>query len=129
MTLKTKNAFFAGSYLGILLILFWITWIGSSTGYSGALTITSPNGGEKYKCGTTEIIRWTGSDISEKVVILLYKKGIMQSVIAENTSNTGSYEWKISCEIPEGKDYRIRIRDLKNLSMNDFSDGDFTIVK
>lgn len=129
MTLKTKNPFFAGSYFWMLLILVGLTWAGVSTGYSGALTVTSPNGGETYKCGTTATIKWTSSDISEKVVILLYKKGIMQSVIAENTNNTGSYEWKISCDIPEGKDYRIRIRDLKNLSMNDFSDGDFSIVK
>jgi len=53
----------------------------------------------------------------------------MHSVIAEQTENTGDFKWKISPTLPDGNNYRIRIRSLNDLSINDFSDADFSITR
>jgi hypothetical protein len=95
--------------------------------YAGTISVTYPNGGEILKNNDNVEIKWTSAGIPGKVVILLYKKGIMQAVISDQVENTGSFQWNISPGIPAGNDYRIRIRSLDDLSVNDFSDHDFTI--
>jgi len=96
---------------------------------AGAIKVLSPNGGEVLKIGGQTQIKWQSTGISGKVVIILYKRGIKHSVIARETLNTGISNWAIPANLPEGTDYRIRVRSLRDLSINDFSDRDFTIKK
>ncbi len=108
--------------------LIFFLLVGSNAAlYAGTISVTYPNGGEILKINDNVEIKWTSSGIAGKLVILLYKKGIMQSVISDQVENTGSFQWNISPGIPPGSDYRIRIRSLADLSVNDFSDRDFTI--
>lgn len=97
------------------------------TGKNGVITVVSPNGGETLRAGSEEVITWSSSNISGNLVILLYKKGILVSTISEKADNTGNFRWKISTGAAKGNDYRIRIRSLDNLAINDFSDSDFSI--
>ena len=99
---------------------------------SDSIKILYPNGGEVLKTNTVARVRWSLTKPNKpkgKVILILYKKGIKHSVISKGTDNSGLFMWKIPREIPEGNDYRIRIRLLDNLSINDFSDRDFTIKK
>ena len=95
----------------------------------GTLKVLYPNGGETLKKGSNIEIKWRSGGLTpnDKVVILLYKKGIKHSVIAGKAPNSGRHRWKVPGRLPMGKDYRIRIRVLKKLSVNDFSDRNFSI--
>lgn len=96
---------------------------------AGTIKVLHPNGGETLKIGSPVKIKWQSTGISGKMVIILYKRGIKHSVITRATPNTGIFNWAIPANIPEGNDYRIRIRSLRDLSINDFSDRDFIIKK
>lgn len=96
---------------------------------AGTIKVIYPNGGEVLKTGSQVQIKWQSTGISGKVVIILYKRGIKHSVITKTTPNSGIFNWAIPANLPEGNDYRIRIRSLRDLSINDFSDRNFTIKK
>ena len=96
---------------------------------SKSIKILYPNGGEVLHTNTSVFIKWTSEDTAGKVIIALYDKGIKCFTISEGTENTGTFLWKIPQNFKEGKNYRLRIRRLDDLSINDFSDGDFTITK
>jgi len=97
--------------------------------YAASIKVLYPNGGEVLKTNTMVHIKWQSKDLNGKVVIVLYKKGIKHQVIAKQTDNNGKFPWKIPQNLPEGNDYRIRIRALNNLAVNDFSDRNFSIKK
>ena len=97
--------------------------------YAASIKVLYPNGGEVLKTNTMVHIKWQSKDINGKVVIVLYKKGIKHEVIAKQTDNNGNFPWKIPQNLPEGNDYRIRIRALNDLAINDFSDRNFSIKK
>lgn len=97
-----------------------------------SLRIIYPNGGEVLKINTTVRIKWTSTTntpAKENIIIVLYKKGIKHSVISRGTRNSGHFPWRIPAKLKEAADYRIRIRLARNLSVNDFSDRNFTIKK
>lgn len=97
--------------------------------FGGSITVVTPNGGEKIFQDTSVEIKWKAQDVDGNMVILLYKKGIKHSIIAQNVPNNGRFTWRVSAKFPEGKDYRIRIRSMENLGINDFSDRNFSILK
>jgi hypothetical protein len=123
-TMKLKPA-----VLSILSLAFFFLAMASALVAKTSITVLSPNGGEILKRNSSVIIKWQSTGVDGKVVIVLYKKGIKHSVISRQTDNNGFFPWKIPGTLPEGNDYRIRIRWLKNLSINDFSDRNFTIKK
>jgi len=114
-----KKAAIAIGFLLITGLLFSAGWI----------KVLYPNGGEVLKCGTPVQIKWQSQGLNGKVILVLYKKGIKHSVIVKQTANTGKFLWKIPGNLPEGSDYRIRIRGIQDLAINDFSDRDFSIKK
>ena len=97
--------------------------------YAGWIKVLYPNGGEVLKTNSSIHIKWQSKGLNGKVVIVLYKKGIKHTVISKQTDNSGMFPWKIPQQLPEGNEYRIRIRALKDLAVNDFSDRNFTIKK
>jgi hypothetical protein len=105
------------------------TFLVGSLLYAGWIKVLYPNGGEVLKTNSSIHIKWQSRGLNGKVVIVLYKKGIKHAVISKQTDNKGMFPWKIPQQLPEGKNYRIRIRALKDLAVNDFSDRDFTIKK
>lgn len=96
---------------------------------TGTIKVLYPNGGESLKVGSITTIRWQSQGLAPgaKVIIVLYKKGLKHTVIAKQTPNSGNYRWNISPQLPKANDYRIRIRSVKDLSVNDFSDRNFTL--
>jgi hypothetical protein len=101
--------------------------------FSTPIRVLYPNGGETvFFQRDTEIIRWEADKSVGDVVILLYRSGIKLfeiKKVVKNNPNTRiqQFEWHYSPNFKDGKGYRIRIRSLKNLALNDFSDMDFTI--
>jgi hypothetical protein len=115
--------------LSIFFTAFFLLVMASALLAAASINVLYPNGGEILKRNSSVTIKWQSTGVEGKVVIVLYKKGIKHSVISKQTDNNGSFPWKIPGTLPEGNDYRIRIRWLKNLSVNDFSDRNFTIKK
>jgi hypothetical protein len=93
-----------------------------------SIAITSPDGGEKWKHGTTHTIGWskTGSP-GTNVKIELLKAGALNRVIIASKSGT-SYSWTIPATQTPGTNYKIRITSTSNPTYKDTSDKNFIIV-
>jgi hypothetical protein len=95
-----------------------------------SITVTSPNGGENWKRGTTHTITWTNvGNPGSNVKIELLKGTSVNRVIASNATNTGSYNWKIKGDQSTGTTYKVRITSKTNPQYTDMSDGTFTISR
>jgi subtilisin family serine protease len=102
---------------------------GNFTIVAPSLTLTSPNGGETWAPGATQIIGWTftgGPGTYLKIELL--KAGILNRTITSLAlTNKGSYSWRIPATQLPAADYSIRITSRTNPSWTDTSDSDFTI--
>jgi FtsP/CotA-like multicopper oxidase with cupredoxin domain len=106
------------------------TVIATFTGGQAPLTITSPNGGEKWRKGSTQTITWTFTgDPGDAVKIELLRAGKKQTTIALVTANTGNYIWTIPAKIPVDSTYKIRVTSVKNPAYKDKSNKAFRIKK
>jgi len=95
-----------------------------------ALTVKSPNGGEKWIRGTTHTLTWSSSGSPGAYVkIELMKGGVVNKVISSSTANDGSYSWTISSTQTLGTDYKIRITSTSKPSITDSSNSNFAIVQ
>ena len=93
-----------------------------------SFTVVSPNGSENWTRGTTQTIRWNSTESPGTYVkIELLKKGVANKVIISSTLNDGSHPWLIPGTQVPGDDYRVKITSTINTSINDTSDGNFTI--
>ncbi len=108
----------------------------------GTLTITSPNGGEKYNIGDQVSVKWSsvGGDSQEKIKLGIYQG--VKGLLFADIPNTGSYQWNIpkivSSIIPgdsksldltsqTGPVYRILISNASS-TITDLSNATFSIL-
>ena len=110
----------------IYLIPFVFIFIISSL-QAQTITITSPNGGESWKTSTDHGIVWS-DDILGSIKIELYKGDIYYSTIVDNTQSDGYYLWSVNAA-DSGSNYKVKITDVSNNNVFDFSDNNFTIIK
>ncbi len=101
---------------------------------AASITVTAPNGGESWKAGTTQAIRWTyTANPGSNVKIELLKDGVLNRTIKSSTSigsgGNGSYNWAIPSTQTAGTDYKVRITGTSNTTINDTSNNNFTISK
>jgi hypothetical protein len=90
------------------------------------ITVTSPNGGEYWLPGSTHNITWT-DNISENVIIQLFKNNVWNKTITSSTPSNGTYSWTIAAGQAVGSDYKIKIISTVNTAIWDKSDNNFTI--
>jgi len=98
---------------------------------SPSITIEVPNGGERWKAGTTQTIRWsyTGNPGSY-VKIELLKAGQLSSTLSSRAKiGNRSYNWRINRKQAADSDYKIQITSTTNSAINGTSDNYFTIYK
>ena len=100
------------------------------TGGLAPLTITSPNGGQKWRKGSTQTITWTFTgDPGDAVKIDLLRAGKKLTTIALQAPNTGSYNWTVPLKVPVDTTYKIRITSVKDPAYTDKSNKTFRIQK
>jgi len=93
-----------------------------------AIALTSPNGGEEWRIGSSYNITWS-DDYGDTVTIALYKGGVLDSTIASGlTASDESYRWTIPVTVRSGFDYRVRVTEDVT-GFYDESDADFTIAE
>ncbi|PWB51921.1 MAG: hypothetical protein C3F06_09680 [Candidatus Methanoperedenaceae archaeon] len=94
------------------------------------LTVISPNDGETWMQNKSYKIKWISTGATGSFVkIRLLKNGTAVKTIKSNTSNDGSYRWKIPYSIVPGTDYKIRIISKSNPAYKDSSDKKFAIIE
>jgi 5-hydroxyisourate hydrolase-like protein (transthyretin family) len=98
-----------------------------------SITVTSPNGGERWKRGTTHTITWdyTGSPGSA-VKIVLMKGSAEAGTIIESTSmgagGKGSCSWPVYPSGSTGSDYKVSVRSISQPSVKDVSNNYFALT-
>lgn len=85
-----------------------------------------PNGGELLEQGKTAKISWS-SFVDGDVKISLLENGSVKEVLATVTASKGSYDWSIASDLPNGKEYSIRIESVDDNAIIDESDTTFTV--
>jgi hypothetical protein len=91
-----------------------------------SITVLTPNGGETWAIGTTQTIRWTSSGVSGNVKIEVSRNGgASWATLFSSTTNDGVQTWKVSK--PATTQARIRVSSVKNPSVADTSNANFTI--
>lgn len=81
---------------------------------SSSIIVTQPIYGTTYKPGEQMIIRWSASINISHVDILLFKKGLLITHLADALSNNNLYNWKIPDEINNSVHYLIHVVDHNN---------------
>ena len=89
------------------------------------LTLTAPNGGERWPAGSTRTVTWTQSSLSGDVTIDLYKGGVLSRTLGTASATLGTYSWTIAGDETPGADYRVRVWQG---GLSDESDADFEIL-
>ena len=100
-----------------------------SSGSSGLLVLTSPNGGEEWAVGSTQKITWVSVNVSGNVKLDIYKNDVLDSTITPGISvAAGTYAWIVPATQTSGSDYRIKVTSASDISVSDESDADFSII-
>lgn len=95
-----------------------------------AITVLSPNGGEKYESGKTYDIKWSSNSTKNVDIGLIEgskESGQGAGYVALNIPNSGIYKWTIPSSLNTGQ-YRIFVRPVGEGSVEDTSNSTFTIT-
>ncbi len=94
---------------------------------TGDVTVTSPNGAEKWEVDSNHDITWTtrGTMTDVKIEYSTNGGGSYPNIIAA-TSNTGTLPWIVPNDISPA--CRVRISDLSDSTAYDISDANFKIM-
>lgn len=100
-----------------------------------SITVTSPNGGENWRKGSYQIIKWTPSNLknTDKIYVsVVNASGNKSTTIASGLSSaTKSFIWKVpsaATSIPAGQ-YKVNIWTVENQkTISDKSDNFFNIT-
>lgn len=99
--------------------------IGITRSTTPAIAITAPATGTDWRKGSTNNITWT-DNISENVIIELFKGTSQVLTISSSTASNGSYSWLVPGTLAAATDYRIKITSVSDNNINTYSNY-FTI--
>jgi len=93
----------------------------------GKLTLTAPNGGEKWKVGSAQSITWTSVGSVANVKLQYSKDNFATAtLITASTPNTGSFTWTIPNDM--SSTVKIRVTDASDVSVFDDSNANFKLM-
>ena len=100
---------------------------------ASSITVTTPNGGERWRRGTSQTISWNyAGSPGSTVKIVLLKGSVEVGTIADNraigSNGKGSYTWHISSSLASGSNYKISVRSKSQSTVKDTSNNYFTIT-
>jgi hypothetical protein len=100
--------------------------------YDGApanpeITVISPNGGEDWEIGSSNLITWSSANAGNYVKIEMFLSGSFYATIAPSTYNGGYYNWSIPAGHDPSSSYKVKITDASDSSTYDYSDSYFTL--
>jgi hypothetical protein len=97
------------------------------------ITVTSPNGGQTWKRGTTQTITWdyTGTPGSTVKIVLLKagtEVGTIKDSVSVGSSGKGSYSWTMALGYMTGSDFKVSVQSISQPAIKDLSNNYFTIT-
>jgi hypothetical protein len=95
----------------------------NTNAFGKSLTITIPDSSSSWETDTSEFIYWTSTGLISGVKIELYKDGVYVMEITSDTLNDGVYSWAIPSTLDSSTLYQIKISDVADPSIFDFSDN------
>ena len=96
---------------------------------TSSISVTTPNGGQKWKTGKSYTLKWTHKTAGDNVKIQLLKSGKQYKWISTSTENDGEHSWKIPSAVATGSAYTIKITSTSKTTVTDTSNKNFTITK
>jgi hypothetical protein len=93
---------------------------------TGAITVTSPNGGESFTTGTVQTITWT-DNLAGNVAVVLTQNNLAFLTLVASTESDGSFDWAIGDNVPPGSDYKIRVTSNDDTAIKDNSNAFFSV--
>jgi len=94
-----------------------------------SISITSPNGGQSWVKNKLYDISWSSQNYDGLYEVDLTKGGETQVDIADNYSGTSITGWTVPDNLPEGDDYKIRVKAEDDPLIDDSSDEPFSIIE
>ena len=88
-----------------------------------SLSITIPDATSSWEIDTIHSLTWTSIVSIVNVRIELYWMGTLNATISASTPNDGSYSWTIPTALANSTFYQIKISDVANLTIYDYSDN------
>ena len=107
------------------IVSFYATFIGDSR--PPLINVIKPSSTSIYPIGSNQIIEWSTQGSVGNLKIELFKGTSLYSTIISNTPNDGQHNWQVPEDCPAASDYRIKITDNSNPTVNDYSSY-FTII-
>ena len=100
---------------------------------ASSITLTSPNGGESWKRGTSNMVTWSyaGSPGSSVKIVLMKAGTEVGTIVASaplGSGGKGSYTWPISSAGVTGSDFRVSIQSSSQPAIKDISNNYFTVT-
>ena len=90
------------------------------------LSITAPNGSENWLTGSSQIIKWTSSNVANvKIEYSINSGSTWSTVIASTPASVGSFSWTVPGT--PSTQCKVRLSDTSNASLNSVSTNLFTI--
>ncbi len=90
------------------------------------ITLEQPNGGDYWVPEKAYLISWTANFVDTAKVELLHADTLYTVLDSLVTGN--SYTWTISDTIPYDTNYKVKIINMADTSINDVSDASFSIT-
>ena len=87
-----------------------------------SINITNPIASSLWRTETSEYINWTSAGLISNVMIELYENNIFAMEIISSTINDGEYYWSIPSGLVDSDKYQIKISDVSDPSLFNFSD-------
>ena len=87
-----------------------------------SLNITIPDSSSSWEAGTSQYIYWTSTVAISNVKLELYMDDVFILEISSDTANDGVYSWTIPLILEDSDQYQIKISDVSNPSIYDYSD-------
>lgn len=86
------------------------------------ITVTSPTSSSVWVKGNPYQITWMSTGTIASVRIDVYSSTTLVHTISTSTENDGAHYWTAQSGLPDGTNYRVRISDVTDGGVNDYSD-------
>ncbi|MCE5252019.1 T9SS type A sorting domain-containing protein, partial [bacterium] len=98
------------------------------SGQEAMISLSSPQGGENWAAGSSHVIRWNSSGVSNVKLEYTTDNGTNWTVIiASLPASAGTYAWTVP-DTPSAQ-CLVRVSDAENADQNDASNAPFTIFR
>jgi len=99
-----------------------------------SITVVTPNGGENWQTGTSQMIQWayTGNPGAYVRIQLIQGITVMRTITSKTSvgnNKAGSFSWLLPLELKPGSAVKVRVVSTANAAYKDESDAGFSIVK